>query len=107
MSSLFIGGSWRDAADGATREIRCPADGTHVTTVAEATADDAHAAIAAARTAFDEGPWPHLSEHERAATLTAVAELLARDKADYARAESLDTGKRFVESEYDIDDVIK
>lgn len=107
MTSLFIGGSWHDAADGGTREIRCPADGTPVTTVAEATADDAGAAVAAARVAFDDGPWPHLSEHDRAATLTAVADLLARDKADYARAESLDTGKRFVESEYDIDDVIK
>jgi betaine-aldehyde dehydrogenase len=35
-----------------------------------------------------------------------VADLLERDKAEVARAESLDTGKRFVESEYDVDDVV-
>ncbi len=35
-----------------------------------------------------------------------TAGLLERDKAEIARAESLDTGKRLVESEYDVDDVI-
>ena len=34
-----------------------------------------------------------------------MADLLERDKDDVARAESLDTGKRLVESEYDVDDV--
>lgn len=57
--SVFIDGAWRDASDGGTREIRCPADGTLVTTFARATADDTRAAVLAARTAFDDGPWPH------------------------------------------------
>jgi betaine-aldehyde dehydrogenase len=78
-----------------------------VATVAEATADDARDAVAAARAAFDTGPWAHLSEHDRSRALSAVADLLERDKDDYARAESLDTGKRLVESQYDLDDVIK
>jgi betaine-aldehyde dehydrogenase len=38
--------------------------------------------------------------------LSRTADLLERDKAIFARAESLDTGKRLVESEYDIDDVV-
>ena len=37
--------------------------------------------------------------------LLRVAELLERDKDALARAESLDTGKRLVESEYDMDDI--
>ena len=53
MSQLFIDGQWRDAADRGTREIRCPADGRLVATVAEATAEDAFDAVLAARSAFD------------------------------------------------------
>ncbi len=106
MKDLYIGGQWRDAAEGGRREIRCPADGQHVATVAEAARADTEAAIAAARRAFDEGPWPRTPERERGALLLRVAGLLERDKAEIARAESLDTGKRLVESEYDVDDVI-
>ncbi|MEU7689949.1 MULTISPECIES: aldehyde dehydrogenase family protein [Microbispora] len=106
MKDLHIGGEWRDAAEGGRREIHCPADGRHVATVAEATRADTEAAIAAARRAFDDGPWPRTPERERGALLLRVAALLERDKAEIARAESLDTGKRLVESEYDVDDVI-
>ncbi|GIH51479.1 aldehyde dehydrogenase family protein [Microbispora rosea] len=106
MKDLHIGGQWRDAAEGGRREIHCPADGQHVATVAEAGRADTEAAIAAARQAFDEGPWPRTPERERGALLLRVAGLLERDKAEIARAESLDTGKRLVESEYDVDDVI-
>jgi len=104
---LFIGGEWVPAIDGGLREIRCPYDQTLVATVDEAGPHDTHLAIAAARRAFDEGPWPTTPANERGALLLRVADLLARDRADIARAESLDTGKRYVESEYDVDDVIK
>ncbi|MET0448137.1 MAG: aldehyde dehydrogenase family protein [Aeromicrobium sp.] len=106
MPELFIDGEWRDAIDGATRQILCPADGTLVATVSEASAKDADLAVEAARRAFDDGRWSGVSSLERGATLHRVADLLVRDKDAYARAESLDTGKRLVESEYDIDDVV-
>jgi betaine-aldehyde dehydrogenase len=106
MPELYIAGSWRDAASGATRDVRCPADGALVATVSEATPQDAVAAIAAARTAFDGGPWRDTPAVHRGALLLRVADLLERDKKEYARAESLDTGKRMVESEYDIDDIV-
>jgi betaine-aldehyde dehydrogenase len=105
VTQLLIGGEWRDAAAGARREIRCPADGSLVATVAEAGRDDTLAAVAAARRAFDEGPWPRTPAVERGALLHRVADLIGRDKKELARAESLDTGKRLVESEYDMDDV--
>ena len=106
MPELYIGGAWTDPSSGGTREIRCPADGTHVATVSEATRSDTEGAIAAARRAFDEGTWPGTPAVQRGALLLRVADLLERDKKDYARAESLDTGKRLVESEYDIDDIV-
>jgi betaine-aldehyde dehydrogenase len=105
LTDFFIGGAWVPAKLGGTREIRCPADGSLVAKVAEGTRVDTEAAIAAARTAFDSGPWPSTPAGRRGDLLLRVAELLERDKGTYARAESLDTGKRLVESEYDIDDV--
>ncbi|MCE0447165.1 aldehyde dehydrogenase family protein [Streptomyces tricolor] len=65
----------------------------------EAGGKDTVEAVAAARRAFDTGPWPRTPAAERADLLLRVAGLLARDKdALLARAESLDTGKRLVES---------
>ncbi|MDO0916465.1 aldehyde dehydrogenase family protein [Streptomyces sp. DT2A-34] len=106
MADLFIDGEWRGAVDERTREIRCPADGSLVGVVDEAGGKDTVEAIAAARRAFDEGPWPRTSPAERGDLLLRVADLLVRDKEALARAESLDTGKRLVESEYDIDDIV-
>ncbi len=106
MADFFIDGTWTGAQLGGTREIRCPADGSLVATVDEGTADDTEAAIAAARTAFDHGPWPRTSPAERGALLDRVADALERHRDEFARAESLDTGKRLVESQYDMDDII-
>ncbi|MFE2569082.1 aldehyde dehydrogenase family protein [Streptomyces mirabilis] len=105
MPDLFIDGTWRSALDERTREIRCPADGSLVGVVDEAGGKDTVEAIAAARRAFDEGPWPATPAADRGDLLLRVADLLVRDKDALARAESLDTGKRLVESEYDIDDI--
>lgn len=106
MTDLYIGGTWTKPADGGQRRILSPADGSLVTTVAEATATDTVAAIQAARHAFDHGPWPATPARERGALLHRVADLLERDRDAFARAESGDTGKRLVESEYDVDDCV-
>jgi len=104
-ASLFIDGRWVPAADGGTREIHCPADGTLVGLVSEATTADVESAIAAARAAFDGGEWSGRAAAERGDFLIRVADGLIERKAEFARAETLDTGKRLVESEIDIDDI--
>ncbi|WP_137120086.1 aldehyde dehydrogenase family protein [Segeticoccus rhizosphaerae] len=106
MSDLFINGVWRDASDQGTRTIVCPADGSTVGTVDEAAAEDAGAAVAAARAAFDSGPWVDTPGPDRAALLHRLADRLAQEKDEVARLEALDTGKRFVEAQLDMDDVI-
>ena len=107
MPDLYIDGAWVAPAEGGTREIRCPADGQLVRVVDEATAVDTDRAITAARAAFDDGRWSEVPFTERAQLLLRVADLLERDVDDIARAESLDTGKRMVESQYDVADVVK
>ncbi|GAB3198138.1 aldehyde dehydrogenase family protein [Nocardioides hungaricus] len=105
MAELYVDGAWTSARGGARREIRCPADGSLVAEVDEATAEDTHAAIAAAHRAFHQGSWPQRPARDRGDLLLAVADLVDRDAEELARLESLDTGKRLVESRYDMADV--
>lgn len=105
MAELFIDGAWIGSSDNATREIRCPANGEHVITVAEATAADARVAVAAARAAFDSGPWRETTTAHRADLLRRLADRLEAERDEVARLEALDTGKRFVEAQGDMDDV--
>ncbi|MCU1695162.1 MAG: Betaine-aldehyde dehydrogenase [Mycobacterium sp.] len=102
---LYIGGGWRHASDGGTRDIVNPADGSIAAVVDEATPDDACAAVSAARVAFDDGAWRATSAAERAELLDRIADLLQRDKEALASLETRDTGKTLVESRIDIDDV--
>ncbi|NLU81420.1 aldehyde dehydrogenase family protein [Rhodococcus sp. HNM0569] len=104
-ATLYVDGQWLPAESGETREIRCPADGSHVTTVSEAGRGDVEKAITAARRAFDSGTWPRTVARDRARVLRAVADGLRERKEEFARAESFDTGKRLVESRIDMDDI--
>ncbi|MDN5761144.1 MAG: aldehyde dehydrogenase family protein [Microlunatus sp.] len=106
MGTLFIDGRWRDSSSGQTRTIRCPADGAEVAVVAEASHVDVRAAVQAARHAFDVGPWPTTPTPQRAALLRRLADRLEGDCDEVARLESLDTGKRFVESQTDVEDIV-
>ncbi|RPF38730.1 aldehyde dehydrogenase [Streptomyces sp. TLI_185] len=90
---LFVGGQWREAADGARTEVVDPSRGAVVTTVAEAGAADVDAAVRAAREAFDGGAWSGLSGRERGRILHRVAELIRENADELARLESLDVGK--------------
>ena len=101
--NLYIMGRWRPAGKGAPHELRCPADGRLVAMGADGSTEDMHAAIPAAREAFDTGLWP---ERERADVLRRTADLIDRDRKDFSRAEALDTGKRTIEAENDMNDVV-
>ncbi len=98
---MYVGGGWRLAGDGATRELFNPADGTPVAVVAEASATDAEAAIAAARRAFDDGPWSTTSAADRAALLFKVADAIDANRDELMRIDTLNNGKPLRETEYD------
>jgi betaine-aldehyde dehydrogenase len=106
VAELYVNGRWVAARAGGRREIRCPADGALVAEIDEAGPEDTEAAVAAAHLAFHAGDWPSAPARERGDLLLRVADLLERDVATIARLESLDTGKRLVESEYDVADVV-
>jgi betaine-aldehyde dehydrogenase len=102
--SLFLGGRFVAASDGGTRELIDPATGDIVGRVAEATHADAERAIALARAAFDEGPWPETPALERARLLHVLANEIDANAADLAALETLNCGKPLREAEYDVAD---
>src|SRR5690606_18786491 len=71
---------------------RSPATGELVAEFAKGNANDAERAIRAARTAFDEGPWPAMSGAERAAVLHRAADLLRERADEMARQEAAQVG---------------
>ncbi|TQS40920.1 aldehyde dehydrogenase family protein [Cryptosporangium phraense] len=105
MPGLFIDGIWSPGSGGKD-DVLNPFDGSTVAQVDLADASDVGRAVTAARRAFDAGGWANTPVGDRAAILTKVADLLARDKDDIARLETLDTGKTLLESGLDVDDVI-
>jgi len=73
----LIDGRWVDAADGRTSERMSPAHDVVVGRYPAGGAEDLDRAVAAARKAFDDGPWPRVPGAERARVLIRVAEAIA------------------------------
>jgi acyl-CoA reductase-like NAD-dependent aldehyde dehydrogenase len=90
---LLIDGRWVDAASGKRFEDLNPTTGEVLAQVAEADAADVRRAVAAARTAFEAGPWSRMSGGERGRILLRVADLLEREADAIARLESQDNGR--------------
>ena len=105
-NTLYIDGKWTSPIEGHTWDVISPADGHLVATVAESTVADVEAAITCARNAFDHGDFPNWGFEKRANLVGKIADLMDRDLKVLAKLESDDTGKRLIEAEYDIADVI-
>ncbi len=77
---IWIGGAWLPAHSGRMIDLICPNSEAVIGSVAEADEADMDAAVAAARAAFDSGPWTRLSPAERLGYLKAMsAHLHARN----------------------------
>lgn len=79
---FFIGGEWIAPSSSAQIDVIDSATEEVYFRVAEAQEADVSRAVAAARTAFDEGPWPRLSHEQRAGYLRGIAEGLRARAAD-------------------------
>lgn len=83
---LFIGGAWVPAHSGRVIDLVSPDTEQVVGQVAEADEVDVDAAVAAARQAFDHGPWPHTAPAERIAAFRRMLDCLRNRQPDLARA---------------------
>ncbi len=85
-SGLFIGGEWREGKGSADLDVVAPHTEALLLRYREATPADIDVAVAAAREAYDNGPWPRLSPAERGAALRRVADKLTARMPELAEA---------------------
>jgi acyl-CoA reductase-like NAD-dependent aldehyde dehydrogenase len=83
--SFFIGGKWQKPSGSGKLSVISPVTEEVVLTFAEALPADVDRAVAAAREAFDRGPWPRMSPQERGAALLKVAALLKARQPELAQ----------------------
>src|ERR1700677_2597894 len=82
---FFINGEWATPSSASKIDvINCATEDVYLS-VAEAQEADVIRAVAAARTAFDRGPWPHMSHRERADFLKAIAKEITHRGDDSAK----------------------
>ncbi|RAY11712.1 aldehyde dehydrogenase [Actinomadura craniellae] len=89
---LFIGGEWAAPAGTATIDVISPHTEEVLGRVPEGTEADIDAAVAAARTAFDHGPWPRMSPAERAEVLGRLSAIYAERHAQMAELVTAEMG---------------
>jgi betaine-aldehyde dehydrogenase len=102
-TSMWVNGE-QVTGRGRARKIVNPADQTVLAEVPDATAEDVCTAVAAARHAFDEGPWPRLAGRERGTLLYRVAEAIRARATEIAELDVRNMGKPIVEAEFDTAD---
>ena len=83
-SSHLIDGVAQPASDGATMDVISPIDGNVLTTMPRGTAEDARAAVLAARRAFDDGRWAGLAPSARKKVLLKWADLIETQATELA-----------------------
>ncbi len=92
-TELLVDGTWSAAASGETFITRNPATNTTLAEVAKAGSGDVDRAVAAARQAFDKGPWPKASPYERGRVLQRVADGIRSEAGVIADLETQNSGK--------------
>ena len=90
---LVIRGDRVPAADGRTFATLDPATGREIAQVAHAGSEDVDRAVAAARSAFTDGPWPSMPAAGRERLMMALADAIEAHDEELAEIESLDNGK--------------
>ncbi len=99
-TDLFINGKWEEAASGKRFDTLNPATGKVLAQVAEADAGDVDRAVAAARRAFESGPWATMAAADRGKLLWKISLLLEKYADELAELETLNNGKPIFESRY-------
>ncbi|MDP3707025.1 MAG: aldehyde dehydrogenase [Polaromonas sp.] len=89
----FINGDRVAARNGQTFDCISPVDGRLLTPVARCGEADIDAAVAAARTAFDDGRWRGMSPAQRKRVMVKFADQLLAHADELALTETLDMGK--------------
>src|SRR6476469_6044798 len=88
----YINGEFVDSVGGATFDVLDPVSNTNYATAAAGQKEDIELAVAAAREAFTNGPWPKMKPRERARVLNRIADAVEAQEERLAELETFDTG---------------
>ena len=106
MTGMFFGhvihGEETPSADGATFDVWNPWTQEVYAQAAAGGPADVDRAVASARKAFDEGPWPRLGRVERAAAIHRLADLMEARSDELATLDTTDMGKPFAQARHDV-----
>jgi betaine-aldehyde dehydrogenase len=101
---MFINGEWVASQSNKTFPVYEPATEEILAQVPDSNTDDVNRAVAAAKAAFEDGPWASTTAQERGRVLFKLADKLRQNLPMLAELESRNTGKPIVEAEYDLTD---
>src|SRR6478736_3962907 len=102
---MFINGEWVTSKSAKTFPVYDPSTEEVIAQVPDANADDVNRAVAAAKAAFEDGPWASTTAQERGRVLFRMADKVRQHLPALAELECRNTGKPIVEAEYDLTDV--
>jgi aminomuconate-semialdehyde/2-hydroxymuconate-6-semialdehyde dehydrogenase len=106
MTDTFFGhvidGEEVRSLDGAVFDVWNPWTQEVFAQAAEGGPEDADRAVASARRAFDEGPWPRMGRAERAKHLHALADLMEARADELATLDTTNMGKPFAQAKHDV-----
>src|SRR6202051_298466 len=101
---LYINGEWVDSKSTKTFPVYDPSTEEVIAQVPDANAEDVNRAVAAAKAAFEEGPWSSTTAQERGRVLFRLAEKIRANLPPLQKLEARNPGKPIVEAEFDITD---
>ncbi|MCF8473237.1 MAG: aldehyde dehydrogenase family protein [Emcibacter sp.] len=90
---MLINGQWVNSVSGKNFNTHDPATGDVIVAVAEGDKEDINRAVAAARKAFDDGPWSSMTPTERERCMYRLADLMEQNADTLSELEALDNGK--------------
>jgi phenylacetaldehyde dehydrogenase len=100
---LLIGGEWVESRSQSRLPVVDPATGKEIAQVVDANSGDVDRAVAAARAAFEKGPWADMLPAERERLLWRLSDLVEKHADELAELESLNNGKtKFMASIIDV-----
>src|SRR5947208_8124827 len=101
---MYIDGEWVASKSNKTFPVYDPASEEIIAQVPDSNAEDVNRAVAAAKTAFEYGPWAQTTAQERGRVLFRLADKIRQNASLLAELEARNCGKPIIEAEFDIAD---
>src|SRR5271166_1461818 len=99
---MYINGEWTASKSAKTFPVYDPSTEEVIAQVPDAGPEDVNRAVAAAKAAFEDGPWSTSTAQERGRVLFRLAEKIRQNAPLLAELEARNNGKPIVEAEYDV-----